>query len=445
MRRPQSVATANAGISAIHKYCDDHGLSFLAEPREDYGVDCYVEVCEDETPLNFVVAIQSKSGSSYRKAAISRPGKFQISVKQEHTEYWSIANIPVIFTYLDENSNLWWKHVQHHLSEAADREIVPKHIEFDIATDLATSSLATYLRQLQHSTPNTSHRLAIIRAKKPLLSVGGREIELSGDGLTQSDISLTSPSTASWAARLDKDQIHWTPNFDTGVVGMSTDGRWIGYVQAQTVGAKCRNYSFHLLDRVNWAEFYFPVYTEADHDKAYELAEGFDMRLAVTEEEMAARVSSIEDHIRRANLAPVGVIAVDDYYSETPTPVTPIAINFGGLHFTLAIEGLAGKSYLHLYCDQFTPKRAVKIVAAINKPEPYDVDWADPSDDMIIPETQVKVFNHVKSIFISQCARFLTLLIGTNEENLCWGSVDYTFVHLSVLELRDACLECIGR
>ncbi len=430
MQRKPSVVTANAGVLAIQSYCQAHGLIFQAEPREDYGVDCYIEVCEDKTPLNFIVAVQSKAGPSYRYDPVDQPGTFRIYVDDDHIEYWTISNIPVFFTFLDEKGALWWKHVQDYFKDGREE----KHIDFT-ELDRADASLANYLRTLQAATPNVSHRLKIVRAKEPVLVVNGTRIPLSYQGLTENGIPFSSLDIAPRIKNYGESAIpEWNAILSTCIVGMSAGGRWIGYIVASAEGGRGSGYDFWLLDRENWAQACYPILSIGEQDGEDPL---------VTSEQMASRISMIRSVSDRVGLTPVGIIDADESFSTTETGRTFLEVDFAGLSFLFATEGSLARSYLHLRCDRFVPTRSIRVLAVNNSPNYLSEEELLDREE---PEyTVVKSFNRIYAVFVSQCGRFISVMIGTNAENACWGTVDYTFVHLSLDDLRATCLDCISR
>lgn len=435
MRRSAKTITGNAGIIAIQCYCHEHALIFLAEPREDYGVDCYIEVCEGGsdadgygTPLNFVVAVQSKAGPSYRNDLAKQPGKFRIYVKQEHIEYWSISNIPVVFTFLDGDGTLYWKHIQSYFQEGRDE----KYIDFT-AEDRAGSSLASYLRTLQAKTPNVSHRLKLVRNKEPVLVVNGVRINLSPEGLMESGAPLSPELTSRVTNRGSEERPTWSTDLESCILGMSSDGRWIGYILATQQGGRGTSYDFRLLDRENWAEAHYSILLIGEQDGEM---------LPVTSQEMTARLTEIASISTSFGLSPVRIVETDGG-SDHKSDRTTLDLDFQGLIFSFATEGTLTRSFLHLECDQFVPVRRFRVLAVNNSPRDVAVD--EIAEGEYIGLTIVKTFRRVRTVFVSSCGKFISLMIVSNAENSCWGSEGFTFVHSTVEELRRACLDCISR
>jgi len=434
MKRSRNRTTENAGIIAVETYCSNYNLVFQGEPREDYGVDCYIEVCGDEidaggfsTPFSFIVAVQSKSGPSYRTDLVTRPGTFNISVDQEHIDYWTISNIPVIFTFLDADGTLYWKHVQSYFQDGKGG----KHIDFTDA-DRADGLLAMYLRALQSNTPNVSHRIRIVRAKEPVLVVNDARITLSSVGLRTSG-AKSSPILKNRVTLGGSEQEpQWGVLLDTCVLGMSADGRWIGYIVASPDGGRGTGYDFWLLDRENWAQTHYPILSIEEQDDS-----------PITADELSSRLTTIDRISAQVGLSSVVVIDPEEQYSDQESPRTSLELDFDGMMFAFATEGTLTRSYLHLDCKQFMPTRKFRILAVNNHPNYLSEE--EMVENGAVGFTIVKRFQRIHNIFITPCGSFISLMIGTNEENSCWGSVDYTFVHLTIEELRRNCLDCISR
>ena len=110
-RRLRTMKTANAGIATIHDFCDRRDLIFRAEPREDYGIDCYVEIADGERPLGFYLGVQSKSGPLY--IASEDTQSLDVRVDKDDLAYWIGWNVPVFFAhYLPGADALHMVHVQ---------------------------------------------------------------------------------------------------------------------------------------------------------------------------------------------------------------------------------------------------------------------------------------------------------------------------------------------
>ena len=160
--RTASIKTSNLGIIAIQEYCAKTNLIFQGEPREDYGVDCYIEVELETGPSNFLIGVQCRSGPSYRHDCAD--GSFVIYVSTDDVAYWLAANIPVLFVYYDANERLlYW----HHVQAAAEffgsvNEI--KHLSFNSMDSVQNKPLGEYARRLVYVTPTVTDRMAIFSA-----------------------------------------------------------------------------------------------------------------------------------------------------------------------------------------------------------------------------------------------------------------------------------------
>lgn len=432
MKRDKRRLTENLGVDVVRRYCSTNDLIFQAEPREDYGIDCYVEVAHEDTPLNFVVGVQIKSGKSYRYEPKERPGTFRVYIDERHIAYWSAANIPVVFVYVDEHHCLWWLHVGRYLEEKSLAADNLSYFEFVRQSGDSEVGLAIYLRELQSRTPSTTHRLEVASCNAPRLLTGDRSITMSEEGIRD---HLSTPEildARKWVAEFVSDG----PDVivENQVAGYSPDGRWVGYLRATEIGRKCMDYRFFLLDRHNWAHFECPIWTEADHDAEEPLSEA----------DLSERLKTASHLIEKAELTPAAVFQIDEHLWQDDSPPTKVAFVFGGVEFDVEVANGRGHSALVLTAPAFVPRRQMTVAGRLSRPINYYNDCdGDPDDPNLTAWGVAKAYDHLAAIHISRDANILTFIIGTNEENYRWGTVEYDFVHISMGELRQLCLECL--
>lgn len=174
-KRTESRRKETEAINALRNYCDMHGLVFQAEPQEDYGVDCYIEVELDNTPRNFLVGVQSKAGRSYRRELPDGSG-FKIDLREKDIQYWLAANYPIILVHFDDVSKeQYFKHIQAEWEGATRRDC--QYVTIAESDRVNGGNLAAYLGGLVGTTPNTGNRLEVLSSPL-MIEVNGTTREL---------------------------------------------------------------------------------------------------------------------------------------------------------------------------------------------------------------------------------------------------------------------------
>lgn len=85
-RRKLSQATAREGINFVRALVESQNSTFQeVELHNDLGNDAYVEFVVEESATGCCVALQIKSGASYRTAS----GGYAFQADRSHFEYWA--------------------------------------------------------------------------------------------------------------------------------------------------------------------------------------------------------------------------------------------------------------------------------------------------------------------------------------------------------------------
>lgn len=97
-RRMHSQATSRDGINFVRTLVEQQNCTFQEiDLHNDLGNDAYVEFVVDQSATGCCVALQIKSGSSYRTTS----GRYFFQADQDHFEYWSTHTLPVIAVIYD--------------------------------------------------------------------------------------------------------------------------------------------------------------------------------------------------------------------------------------------------------------------------------------------------------------------------------------------------------
>lgn len=114
-KRKRTQATSREGINFIRTLVERNNSTFQEiDLQNDLGNDAYVEFVVDESATGCCVALQIKSGRSYRTAS----GGFVFHADQDHFEYWASHTLPVFAVIFDpETQQAAWTDITAHLRE----------------------------------------------------------------------------------------------------------------------------------------------------------------------------------------------------------------------------------------------------------------------------------------------------------------------------------------
>jgi hypothetical protein len=94
-----SRITSRDGVNAARTFFEHHGCTFQEIGQQhDFGKDAYIDVADDRKITHLCVALQIKSGASYRAAA----GDYLIPV-DNHADLWRRSTVPVFGIVYDPN------------------------------------------------------------------------------------------------------------------------------------------------------------------------------------------------------------------------------------------------------------------------------------------------------------------------------------------------------
>jgi hypothetical protein len=428
-QRTTTRITGNLGVDAVRAFCERYGFIFQAEPREDYGIDCYLEIATGDRPLNFIVGVQIKSGTSYFRGEDEH--RFYVSVSEDDVAYWLAANVPVVFAcYLPERDALYLKHVQAY---AADMAISPsniKRIDFDKTSDRAGPELAEYLRSLVAATPSEFDRLEVAATRAPVFVASERRVSLDQEKL---------------ASRIPEDPLKLheivkingeTGNLDllgegkSQVLGFSADGAWVLVLSVQELGSKCSHQELKFINRVLWQELSLPVWTEEDYDSGNEQP---------LPDVLSSRLAHAQRYVNELKI--VSGVGLHQKYQYLRTEEQPLlALEFGRFRFTIDISHTSGRSALVLRASTFRPAREAAVMIERLKPGTL-LPWDTAAEPGIF--IQPKEFQSICEATLHPRGDLIAFGVLTNAEHGCWGSHDVHHIFLTIEELRELCIGAI--
>jgi hypothetical protein len=115
MTRKRSQATSRDGINFVRTIVERHNSTFQEiDLHNDLGNDAYVEFVVEENATGCCVALQIKSGRSYRVA----PHKCAFQSDRDHFEYWVSHTLPVLAVVFDPDAQkAFWVDITEHLRQ----------------------------------------------------------------------------------------------------------------------------------------------------------------------------------------------------------------------------------------------------------------------------------------------------------------------------------------
>ncbi len=112
-KRKRSQATSRAGVNFVRTLVERSNSTFQEiDLQNDLGNDAYVEFVVAESATGCCVALQIKSGVSYRIAS----GRYAFGSDRSHFEYWASHTLPVLAVVFDPERNVaFWADITEHL------------------------------------------------------------------------------------------------------------------------------------------------------------------------------------------------------------------------------------------------------------------------------------------------------------------------------------------
>lgn len=112
-KRKLNQATGREGVNFVRRLVERQNSTFQEiDLHNDLGNDAYIEFLVGENATGCCVAVQIKSGSSYRRGARG----YAFSADRDHFEYWATHTLPVLAVIFDpENEKAVWVDITDHL------------------------------------------------------------------------------------------------------------------------------------------------------------------------------------------------------------------------------------------------------------------------------------------------------------------------------------------
>lgn len=112
-KRKRSQATSRDGINFVRGLAERGNSTFQEiDLHNDLGNDAYVEFVVEENATGCCVALQIKSGSSYRSGS----DRYAFQSDRDHFEYWASHTLPVLAVIFDpEREKAVWVDITDHL------------------------------------------------------------------------------------------------------------------------------------------------------------------------------------------------------------------------------------------------------------------------------------------------------------------------------------------
>jgi hypothetical protein len=153
LRNPLERITSREGVNAAQAFFERNGCIFQEIPQQnDFGKDAYVDLGEGGTVSFLCVALQVKSGRSYRTAE----GDYSLPV-ESHAKNWRHSTVPVFgFVYDPDDGLIRWCDVTEHLRANPDqdsgmirvnRDVILNEVSLRSEFTSAVASIQTLLAQ----------------------------------------------------------------------------------------------------------------------------------------------------------------------------------------------------------------------------------------------------------------------------------------------------------
>lgn len=115
IKRIRSQATSREGINFVRSLVERQNSTFQEiDLHNDLGNDAYVEFVVEESATGCCVALQIKSGTSYR----TESGRYGFQADRSHFEYWASHTLPVLAVVFDpEREKAFWVDITGYLRE----------------------------------------------------------------------------------------------------------------------------------------------------------------------------------------------------------------------------------------------------------------------------------------------------------------------------------------
>jgi hypothetical protein len=112
-KRKRTQATSRDGVNFVRRLVERQNSTFQEiDLHNDLGNDAYIEFVVEESATGCCVALQIKSGASYRSGS----DRYAFHSDRDHFEYWAAHTLPVLAVIFDpERERAVWVDITDHL------------------------------------------------------------------------------------------------------------------------------------------------------------------------------------------------------------------------------------------------------------------------------------------------------------------------------------------
>jgi hypothetical protein len=114
MKRTREQVTGAAGILFVHQIVNEcRSVFHQIHQEDDLGLDAYVEFFDDSSPSGEIIALQVKTGKSYKTSS-----GYRIPADREHFMRWANFAIPIAGIVVDQEAGkAFWVNISDFLSQ----------------------------------------------------------------------------------------------------------------------------------------------------------------------------------------------------------------------------------------------------------------------------------------------------------------------------------------
>lgn len=415
--RRKNVVTGNKCVNKVRNYCDEHNLIFQAEPREDFGVDCYIEIEIEGVPTNFIVGLQCKSGQSYKTNETH--DSFDIYLSADDKAYWLGANFPILFVYFDDqNESLYYQHIQSIFQDISDYNSLKKlHFTNEHKTD--HDELSEFLKFLSIKTPNHLDRMNIACTKEIQWFINHKRANKELQSI---------PKLSNLVCIEKKMDCGLSYPWLSMILGYSHDDNWVCILESQQLGQKCSNVNGLLLNLNSWVVKKQEIFTEAEYDFYV------DNQTSIPENIIHSRLNEFQKNMKELDIQPVNLIYErKNYFHDAQDDDISLLMNT--IKYSLKIRKHRGFEELNLFTNNFVPEKKANLLFRPTRPALCHADFES--------FEEVKYIDKIQKIYESLSGNLISVALVTNPENGCWGSNDIHFAHFYKNEIINLCVQSL--
>ncbi|PNV62991.1 hypothetical protein C0033_05530 [Clostridium sp. chh4-2] len=128
---------ARLGVSAVSSIVQEElKWIFREQPKDDFGIDAYIEICDNGMPTGRLIAVQIKSGNSYFARKTTEGYIFKGN--NRHLDYWLSYSLPVILVlYNHMDKKAIWTPITQELVKQNDKSwniTIPEESYFNLSS-----------------------------------------------------------------------------------------------------------------------------------------------------------------------------------------------------------------------------------------------------------------------------------------------------------------------